>query len=342
MPLWFVQREVARAEEAPAVNKSPNERPRIALIGAGGQGTNDTVDVQRFGDVVAVCDVDKNHLDAAVARFSKEGKVPARFTDFRKLLERDEVDAVINGTPDHWHSLVNIAAARAKKDIYSEKPLTLTVDEGPACDQSRARQQGGLANRHPTYAAASAFVRSTPDDSPFGANVKPDGQRNGIRFEGYDGWIWVNRDEIKASERGLLTAPLPEGSDRLYFSNDHKGNFFDCMKTREDPICTVETGHRSATVCHLGANQLRTGKILKATATPEKAGGRGLGIHGLGDTSFGNGIIRGAVSCISRVATLMPLGQDCWQGWDPFRRSKPGRLPSGQLQLWSLRPKQSQ
>ena len=106
-------------------------------------------------------------------------------------------------------------------------------------------------------------VRSTPDDSPFGATVNPDGQRNGIRFEGSDGWIWVNRGEIKAADRELLTKPLPEGSDRLYFSNDHKGNFFDCMKTRKDPICTVEIGHRSASVCHLGAISLRTGKSLE-------------------------------------------------------------------------------
>jgi predicted dehydrogenase len=55
---------------------------------------------------------------------------PTRFTDFRKLLERDDIHAIINGTPDHWHSLINIGAAKAGKDIYSEKPLTLTIDEG--------------------------------------------------------------------------------------------------------------------------------------------------------------------------------------------------------------------
>ena len=53
-----------------------------------------------------------------------------QFKDFRKLLERKDVDVIVNGTPDHWHTLVNIAALKAGKDVYSEKPLTLTIDEG--------------------------------------------------------------------------------------------------------------------------------------------------------------------------------------------------------------------
>ena len=109
-----------------------------------------------------------------------------------------------------------------------------------------------------------------------GPTVKPDGQRNGIRFVGTDGWIWVNRGEIKAIDRELLTKPLPDDAERLYFSNDHMGNFFECMNTRKDPICAVEIGHRSASVCHLGAISLRTGKSLewdpeKETFTGENA-----------------------------------------------------------------------
>jgi hypothetical protein len=115
-----------------------------------------------------------------------------------------------------------------------------------------------------TYANGVVFnVRTTADDSPFGAVINPEGQRNGIRFEGADGWIWVNRDEIKATDRELIAKPLPEGAERLYFSNDHKGNFFECMRTRKDPICDVEVGHRSSSVCHLGAISLRTGKTLQ-------------------------------------------------------------------------------
>ena len=118
-----------------------------------------------------------------------------------------------------------------------------------------------------TYPNGVIFnVRTTPDDSPFGAVINPDGQRNGIRFEGTDGWIWVNRDEINATDRELLSKPLPDDAERLYVSNDHMGNFFDCINTRKDPICPVEIGHRSASVCHLGAISLRTGKACSGTA----------------------------------------------------------------------------
>lgn len=98
LPAWFVEQELARAEEPAKTVSSPNERPRIALIGCGGMGTGDAIDAQRFGDIVAVCDVDSQHLDGAVRRFSKDGKTPERFEDFRKLLESAKIDAIINGT----------------------------------------------------------------------------------------------------------------------------------------------------------------------------------------------------------------------------------------------------
>jgi hypothetical protein len=115
-----------------------------------------------------------------------------------------------------------------------------------------------------TYPNGIVFnVRSTRDDNPFGGTVNKDGQRNGIEFLGADGRIWVSREDLKASDRELLTKPLPDDAEHLYFSNDHRGNFFDCMKSRQDPICAVEIGHRSASVCHLGAISLRTGKSLQ-------------------------------------------------------------------------------
>ena len=67
---------------------------------------------------------------APSAASPRTAKNPTPTRDFRKLLERKDVHAIINGTPDHWHSLINIGAAKAGKDIYSEKPLTLTIDEG--------------------------------------------------------------------------------------------------------------------------------------------------------------------------------------------------------------------
>jgi hypothetical protein len=115
-----------------------------------------------------------------------------------------------------------------------------------------------------TYPNGVVFnVLSTPDEDPFGGIIKKEGQRNGIRFEGSDGWIWVNRDEITASDKELLSKPLPENAERLYLSNNQMENFFDCMRSRKDPICDVDVGHRSASVCHLGAISLRTGRKLQ-------------------------------------------------------------------------------
>ena len=107
-----------------------NERPRLALIGAGGQGSGDASWASNFGDFVAVCDVDKNHAERAqkADRIGK-GKADA-YEDYRKVLDRKDVDAVIIGTPDHWHSKILIDAMKAGKDAYCEKPLTLTIDEG--------------------------------------------------------------------------------------------------------------------------------------------------------------------------------------------------------------------
>ncbi|HVU24822.1 MAG TPA: Gfo/Idh/MocA family oxidoreductase [Opitutus sp.] len=405
LPLWFVERQLRAAEEQPAAKlPTPNDRPGIALIGCGGQGSWDATNASNYGDVLAVCDVDSAHAAAAAKRFTVEGKAPpAIYSDFRKLLERDDVHALVNGTPDHWHTLVNIAAARAKKDVYAEKPLTLTIDEGrhvikavrdnavvlqtgtqqrsstrfrlacelvrngrlgkllranvwlpaglrdgpfatgpvppelnwdfwqgqtPATDYVKQRchtffrywydYSGGtmtdwgahhndiaywaiglIAPRHVEstrlaepipggYTAYSEYevryryangvdlnIHTTPDDNIFGEVVNKGGQRNGIKFEGTDAWIWVNRSEITASDPELLRAPLPENAERLPVSNNHMGNFFDCTRTRKDPICAVEIGHRSATMCHLGAISLRTGLKLEWDSDAERFVGDG-------------------------------------------------------------------
>jgi hypothetical protein len=68
----------------------------------------------------------------------------------------------------------------------------------------------------------------------------------------------------------MLSKPLPDDALRLPLSNDHMGNFFECMRSRKDPICDVETGHRSATVCHLGTISLRTGKKLTWAGESER------------------------------------------------------------------------
>jgi hypothetical protein len=68
---------------------------------------------------------------------------------------------------------------------------------------------------------------------------------------------------LEASDEALLKTPLPENAERLYVSSDHMGNLFDCARSRKNPICDVEVGHRSACISHLGAIALRTGLKLK-------------------------------------------------------------------------------
>jgi predicted dehydrogenase len=83
---------------------------------------------------------------------------------------------------------------------------------------------------------------------------------NGVTFEGEDGrWIFVSRGRIAASDAKLLTDPLPKSAERLYVSDNHAQNFVDGIRTRKQPICNVEVGHRSASVCHLGNLSLRLG-----------------------------------------------------------------------------------
>ena len=103
-------------------------------------------------------------------------------------------------------------------------------------------------------------VKTTTDDAWTGEVIKPDGQRNGIKLEGSDGWIWVNRNEISASDDALLRTQLPDNAIRLEVSNNHMGNFFDSVASRKDPICPVEGGHRSASVGHLIIIALRSGR----------------------------------------------------------------------------------
>jgi len=82
---------------------------------------------------------------------------------------------------------------------------------------------------------------------------------NGVRFEGDEGWIFVSRGKIEASDQALLDTPLPSRAERLYNSNDHMGDFIDCVRTRKQPICDAEIGHRSVTIAHLANISLRLG-----------------------------------------------------------------------------------
>ncbi len=110
-------------------NESKNDRPLIGGIGLGGMGSGDCREHARFGDVIAVADVDQNHADRA-KNDAKIGKGTAEaYTDYRKILDNKQIDVVSIATPDHWHVKIAIEALQAGKHVFCQKPLTLTLQE---------------------------------------------------------------------------------------------------------------------------------------------------------------------------------------------------------------------
>jgi len=116
-----------RSQTAQAKPRHKVERLGVGAIGMRYQGSVIAHKAAMYGDIVAVCDVDTNVRNTAKSAF---GSTPHDFEDYRDLLNRTDVDIVCIGTPDHWHTKMVIDACRAGKDVYCEKPLTLTIDEG--------------------------------------------------------------------------------------------------------------------------------------------------------------------------------------------------------------------
>ena len=125
------------AEAAPAKkrSKSANEKLVFGLIGCGGMGASNMRTFMGYEDVevAALCDVDKNRIPNDFNDVSKKyGKKPEVYSDFRKMLENKDIDAIIVGSPDHWHALNLIHACEAGKDIYCEKPISHNIVEAKA------------------------------------------------------------------------------------------------------------------------------------------------------------------------------------------------------------------
>lgn len=362
-----------------------NERIHTGHIGLGGQGRGN---LGKFSNqAIAVCDVDQNRLAAAVKRIGKEGDPNIGYSDYRKLLDRKDIDAVVISTPDHWHALPTIHACQAGKDVYCEKPLSLTIAEGrgmvaAARKHERIVQTGSQQRSSSNFRTACELVRSGrigklekvlvgipgpnhpgepgPDSDPpseldydfwlgpaperpynvkrvhynfrffrdysggqmtnWGAHHIDIGQwgmgtddtgpvsvegtasfhpqgwhevtetcrltytyANGVEmivgqkqsdipsgttFIGSEGQIHVNRGKLSSTPGEIIKQPIGENEVHLYKSSGHHANFIDCIKSRELPICDVEIGHRTATLCHLGNIVAYTGR--KITWDPAK------------------------------------------------------------------------
>lgn len=361
---------------------APSERITMGLIGSGGQGTSNMAGFLAFKDVqmVAVADVDKSHREAAAAIVNTQyGNTDcALYNDFRELNDRVDIDAVIIGTPDHWHALNAIDAIKKGKDTYVQKPLTWSVQEGRAlCDavkkHNRILQTGSQQRSNDRFRQACELVRNgrigtlkyvnigipdnnktceptwSPEPVPEGFDYNfwlgpaPDAEYHhqrchyefrfildysggqvtnfgahnldiaqwgldmddsgpvevygngvfpesglfttatqvffectyangvhltcktgkfGMTFEGTEGTIYVDRKRIEATPPEILNEKIGDGEIHLYKSEDHYRNFADCVKSRKDPICTAEIGHRSATICNIGNIAMRLGRKL--------------------------------------------------------------------------------
>ncbi|HUU92812.1 MAG TPA: Gfo/Idh/MocA family oxidoreductase [Phycisphaerae bacterium] len=392
-------RAAAAAVAAPSVvpcsvlgADAPSNQITMGCIGVGRQGSGN---MQGFLDrvrVVAVCDVDAGRAQAAkqtVERRYAERlgngvyKGCLAYGDFRDLLARRDIDTCLICTPDHWHTLPAVAAAQAGKDMYIEKPLTLTVPEGRVLSDAvrrygRVLQVGSQQRSDTRFRTACELVRNgrigklhtvtvilatDPGCGPEPTMPVPDGldydfwlgpaplaaytekrvhpQRgygrpgwlritdysggmmtgwgahhndiahwgmgteytgpveiegtaeypkdglwdvhgkfhvearyasgvrlvmhdgsDGVRFEGSDGWVFVKRGRLETEPKSILSETVGPEETRLYRSNDHKGNFLDCVRTRAEPVANVEIGHRSATVCHLANIAMRLRRKL--------------------------------------------------------------------------------
>ena len=202
---------------------APSDKIRIGAIGVNGMGFADVESHLKIPevDIVALCDVDQNVLERRAAELTNlSGAAPQLYSDFREVLDNPDIDAVIIGTPDHWHPLIMISACEAGKDVYCEKPLANSIEE---CDAmvaaakyyNRIVQVGQWQRSGLHWESAMAFVHS-------GAlgNIRT------VKAWAYQGWmknVPVIPDEPvpEGVNYDMWLGPAPERSfnrNRFHFS----------------------------------------------------------------------------------------------------------------------------
>ena len=159
--LTLVRAGTAAEKATATASTAKNSRPGIGAIGMRYQGTVIAEKAREHGDIVAIADVDRHVREQARASF---GSTPQIHEDYRKLLDDKRVEVVLIGTPDHWHAKMLIDAVKAGKDVYCEKPLTLTIDEGKLIrkavkDSGRIVQVGSWQRSDHRFRTAVELVR---------------------------------------------------------------------------------------------------------------------------------------------------------------------------------------
>jgi len=359
-----------------------NQKLIMGVIGCGGQGTGDMNSLKGSGGVeyAAVCDVYASNREKARGM---NGPGCEAYDDFRDLLDRKDIDAVNIATPDHWHALIAIGACQAGKDVYCQKPLALTIEEGRAMVTAARRydrifQTGSQQRSDDKFRYACELVRNgrlgklerirtavggnkqgwEPDTDPppgldwnmylgpakwapfnklrfiwdfrwfydySGGNLTdwgahhndiaqwalgadeagpvlidgkgafptsglfdtpityevnytyPSGVKltcssdgNGCWFYGTEGEIHVNRGQLSSKPAEIIQKPTGKDEVHLYESANHYRDFLDCVKQRKRPICDVEVGQRSVSVCHLGNISIRLGRPIRWDPAAER------------------------------------------------------------------------
>ena len=123
-----------------------NDRVRLAIVGSGGRGRSLMTSFNKFpqSEFIVVCDAYEPNQNLAL----KEARAGAKATyDYREVLNNKDVDAVVNATPDHWHEQILVDAVRAGKDVYTEKPFSLTIEQGARMVRAGALHKAGRAGR---------------------------------------------------------------------------------------------------------------------------------------------------------------------------------------------------
>jgi len=148
---------------------APSERITIGVFGWGMQAPGNTHSLMNLKDtqVVASCNIDKSHLKKSISEIDGHYKTKGckGYHDYRKMLERTDIDAVMIAVPDHWHELIAVEAARRKKDIYGEKPLAKTIAEQQRIvravrENGRIWQTGSWQRSDGSFHKAAEIVRN--------------------------------------------------------------------------------------------------------------------------------------------------------------------------------------
>lgn len=351
---------------------APSDRITLGFIGNGRQGHNLLRSFLGTGEVqvLATSDVYKAKRDdfkkQVDSKQSNSKKGCDVYNDFRELLDRKDIDAVVIASPDFWHAVHAVRAAEAGKDIYCEKPLAHTIDEGRAMVKAvdkhkRVFQTGSMQRSWPEFRQTVELIRNGyigdiktvkvsvggppvdydlpeeklpegldwdlwlgPDSfyhynnriapvlhpdfwaewrnyKPFGGGgmadwgahmfdivqwaldmdrsgptsiIPPDGKEhpfltyryangitmthenfgknNAIRFIGTKGQIDIQRHKLVTTPASLKDHKIGPNEKHVYYSDDHYKDWLKGIRKRTQPICDVETGHRSGTVCNLG------------------------------------------------------------------------------------------